>query len=397
VGTVHVRRRRAPLPRDFWLLFAALLANRLGAFVLPYLALYLTIDRGFSPAAAGSLVASYGAGAIVASLLGGRLADGWGRKRTMVLSFTGSASCALTLAVADRPTTVVAAVAGIGVLGEMFRPAALAAVADVVPPDERTRAYGHLYWATNLGFAAAMVLGGFVATRSFTTAFLLDATTSLVAAVLVAGWLAETRPSRTTNRADRPGRLLPRDPVLLVFVALAFAFFWVYNQAAVTLPLALRAEGLPLERYGLVMAVNGITVVLLQVPVTRVVERMPRRVALAVGAATMGGGFGVYAVVGSLWAMMLAVVVWTLGEIVYSVTAPTVLADLAPDDMRGRYQGLFAASLTAASVAGPLGGGLLLQVGGPDTVWLVCAVTGAVTALGYLTLRTERPHSRATR
>ncbi|HZN20723.1 MAG TPA: MFS transporter [Micromonosporaceae bacterium] len=390
-------RTPARLPRSFWLLFAAMLANRLGSFVVPYLALYLTTDHGFSASTAGALLAGYGAGAVVASLLGGRLADGWGRRRTIVLSYLGSGGCAVVLALFPHPVVIVAATIGIGVLGEMFRPAALAAVADIVPAEDRTRAYGLLYWATNLGWATAMVLGGVVAQRGFTVAFLVDAATSLAAATVMGLWFRDAwrRPADASAGSARSG-IVPRDPTLVAFVALAFVFFWIYSQALVTLPLALHEEGLSFSRYGLVMAVNGVTVVLLQGVVTRVVQKLPARSALAAGALLMGVGFGLYAFVSNVWQAGLAVLVWTVGEIVYSVVAPATLAGLAPAHMRGRYQGLFSASLTAATVVGPLGGGLLLQLGGSGTVWFVCVGAGLVTAVGYLALRVEpRPSAVA--
>ncbi len=242
-----------------------------------------------------------------------------------------------------------------------------------------------------------MVFGGLLVEHSFALAFLIDAATSVVAAALVAGWLPETRqPAAISGQARSRSGLVPGDPTLLAFVGLAFVFFWIYNQAAVALPLALHEEGLSFGRYGLVMAVNGIAVVLLQSPVTHLVGRVPRRAALALGALTTGSGFGLFAFASSIPRAALAVLVWTVGEIVYSVTAPAALADMAPAHRRGRYQGLFSASLAAASVLGPLGGGLVMQLGGRDLVWLVCAGAGAVTAAGYLALPVGAPASSPT-
>jgi predicted MFS family arabinose efflux permease len=61
-----------------------MLVNRAGSFVVPFLAIYLTQARGFSAAQAGIVAAVYGAGAAVASPLGGFLADHAGRRATLI-------------------------------------------------------------------------------------------------------------------------------------------------------------------------------------------------------------------------------------------------------------------------------------------------------------------------
>ena len=72
------------LPRPFWVLFAGTLVNRVGGFVLIFLAIYLTEERGLNPAQAGAVVAAYGIGAIGAGPIGGALSDRIGRRPTLV-------------------------------------------------------------------------------------------------------------------------------------------------------------------------------------------------------------------------------------------------------------------------------------------------------------------------
>src|SRR4029078_4198651 len=86
-------RARAPeraaaggLPRTFWILCAGIFVNRAGAFVVPFLSVYLTQARGYPAATAGFVAALYGAAARSASLIGGYLADHVGRRRTMLLA-----------------------------------------------------------------------------------------------------------------------------------------------------------------------------------------------------------------------------------------------------------------------------------------------------------------------
>src|SRR5262245_38404319 len=89
----HGRSLPGGLPRTFWLLCAGMFVNRCGSFVLPFLSIYLTRSRGVSVATAGVVASLYGAGAMLASVAGGTLADHLGRRATMMASLAlGGAS-----------------------------------------------------------------------------------------------------------------------------------------------------------------------------------------------------------------------------------------------------------------------------------------------------------------
>src|SRR4051812_22215057 len=88
-GVRSLRELVAGLPRIYWFLWTGLLVNRMGGFVYPFLMLYLTGSRGLTVAQAGRIVALYGAGSFAAALVGGRLADRIGRRRTMLFSLFG--------------------------------------------------------------------------------------------------------------------------------------------------------------------------------------------------------------------------------------------------------------------------------------------------------------------
>ena len=156
----------AELPRVYWTIWLGTLVNKLGSVVVPFLALYLTQERLLSKALAGLLISLYGVGAILAGLTGGMLADRYGRRVTLLLSLFGGALATLGIGFARQLSILALFTFLVGWLGEMYRPAVAALIADVVPPEKRTRAYGLLYWVINLGFAVAMMVGGLAATKS---------------------------------------------------------------------------------------------------------------------------------------------------------------------------------------------------------------------------------------
>jgi MFS family permease len=388
------------LPARFWYLAGGMLVNRLGTFVLPYLAIYLTAVRGFGIGSAGVMLSAYGAGAIVSSLGGGVLADRWGRLPTMVTGLAMTAGLTALLAVATTIGAIAIIVVALGVTSDLYRPAANAVIADLVPESDRVHAYGVLYWAANLGFSASAMLGGLIASHSFTALFLIDALTSAGAATVLSAGLRGYR-RRDGSTGTPPGHAASgvsavlRDPVFLGLVALCLVFMIVYFQSAVALPVTMIHAGVSRARYGLIIAANGVTVLALQPPLTWLLRRVPPGAAMALASLLLGVGLGMLAWVHTFVLFMVAVVVWTVGEIGFSVSGPALVSRLAPDHLQGRYQGVFGMSAGVGAFVGPAAGGAVLAISGSRSLWLICLGLGAGMAVGHLALR--RGYLRGTR
>jgi len=406
------------LARPFWVLWGGTLINRIGYLVEPFLAFYLTGVRGLSLATTGAVLAMSGAGSIVSQLASGALSDRIGRRSVLTLGMLANAAALIGLGYSRSLPAIFTATLIFGATIDMYRPASAALVADLVQPADRPRAYGLLFWAVNLGFSVAMVLGGALARSGFMWLFWADAGTCAVVGVISWRWLPRDRPAgvpRAAPRAGGPqagaarmpagrggrgrgllgrlaGRLTSRrrgllgDPLMIAYLALSLCYCFVYLQAYTTLPLAMHLQGLSPQEYGLAMAVNGIVIVALQPLVSGWLGRHDHCAVLAVGFVIVGLGFGLTALAGSVEAYAATVVVWTLGEIVTAGLGAAIVADLAPASMRGRYSGAYGAVWSAAYLLGPLGGTRLLALGA-GVLWLCCGLLAAAAAAGLLVLR----------
>lgn len=399
LAAARLQRLTAGLPRTYWVLWSGTLLNRLGTFVVPFLTLYLTAERGLPLSRAAFIVSVYGGGAFLANLVGGLLADHVGRRATMAAGLMLGAVTMAGLAFA-RPFALIAVVAGLlGFFTDLYRPAVSAAVADLVAPAHRVRAYGLMYWAINLGAAIAPVLAGFLAGRAYVLLFLLDALTMLVYGCIILAFVPETKPPAAAEAAADTGpglgrrlAVLVQEPYLLAFAVLAFLFSCVFFQCIVTLPIDMQAHGLTEADYGLVIAANGTLIVLLSIPVSHWVERFARLRVLAVASLLLGVGFGLTGLVETVPLYAATVIVWTMGELLMAPVAPSVVADLAPEHLRGRYQGLYGAAWGLASLVGPALGGYVFEHAGPGILWAGCFAVGLALVAGYLAL--DRPLHR---
>lgn len=388
------------MPRVFWYLWAGTLLNRLGSFVLPFLALFLTTQRSLSPGEAALAVSLYGAGGFAASFAGGFFADHLGRRATLVTSMFAGAAAMVAVPFMPNRLTLGLTVTMLGFFGELYRPAVAAAVADLLPDDLRARAYALLYWATNIGAALAPVLAGLLAARSYTALFLVDGVTMASYGLIVLARVPETRPARTPagdaprGSSDAPPgwRTALTDPALLALSALVFVLAALFFQGFTTLPLSMRSDGLSEAQYGLAIAANGGLIVLLSLPVARWVERLPPTFVLAAAAVLIGVGFGLTGAADTLPLYVASIVIWTLGEIVMAPVAPALVSRLAPEQLRGVYQGIYHGAWGLALLVGPAAGGLVFERLGEATLWNGCLAAGLIAAAGFaaLRLRTRR-------
>ncbi|MEU0176084.1 MFS transporter [Streptomyces massasporeus] len=386
-----VRETVSGLPREFWWLWTSTLVNRLGAFVATFMALYLTLDRGYSATYAGLVAALHGLGGVVSSLGGGVMTDRLGRRPTLLIAQSSTAATVALLGFVRDPVAIAGVAFLVGMASNASRPAVQAMMADIVRPEDRIRAFSLNYWAINLGFAVSSMAAGFIAEVSYRAGFLIEAGMTMVCAVLVFLRLPESKPTATvTDAAPRDDsvslRTVLRDGPFMSVVGLSFLVALIFQQGAVGLPVAMGEAGFTPAEYGMAIAVNGVLIVVLQIPVTRFIEhRDPRRL-LVVSSVLAGYGFALTAFAGSLGVIALTVCVWTLAEIVNAPTQTSLVVRLSPVHGRGRYQGMYTMSWSVAALVAPLLSGFVIDRFGAEWLWGSCAVVGTVAGVGYAVL-----------
>jgi len=378
-----VQQRVGGLPRPFWWLWLGTLINRAGTFINPFFMLYLTGPRHITVATAGTVLTVLGVGSMLSQPIGGVLTDRYGRRATLAASLTATAAMLLCLSMARSLWAIVAAVFVLGLFADMYRPASMAAVADLVDEDRRQRAYALQFWAINLGFSIASIAAGVLVRHGYGLLFVLDAATTFAFGMVALRFVPETRPESDgpQARAADPLRLLRSDRLLLVATLLILVYAVLYIQAGVTLPLAIKDAGLSAGIYGFVIAINGVVIVIGQPLSLSLLERWPRRRTLPIGIALVGAGFAATGLCHRPWQFGLTVVVWSIGEIATAGSFQALIAALAPEHMRGRYAGAVGLAWGASGMLGPLLGASAYSLS-PAMLWIGCLIAGVVAALG---------------
>ena len=352
-------------------LLVARVVNRLGAFTLPFLMVVLTTEFDASIGTAGLVLTVFGLATIPSRLAGGRLSDRIGPRRTIVLGLTGCAAGQIWLAVATGVGSAIAAVCLLGLVFEVYEPPSQALVAELVPAEDRSSAYGLFGAALAVAGVGAGLLAALLAGAGLRWLFVADAVTCLLCALLVA-----IRLPAGHRRQAGEGTGGWRDRRLLVMLAAGTVFATVYLQLMTALPLTLQARGLPLSGFGLIVAVSALTMIVAQ----RIVRIRDNFRAMTIGYAVLATGLLLTAPAGSLPALLAATVVWSTGDLILLGRTQSIVAGLAPPGARGRYLATYGTSWGIAAALGPLAGTQLLAHTGPTTLWLTCAASTAALA-----------------
>ncbi|HKG92785.1 MAG TPA: MFS transporter [Gemmatimonadaceae bacterium] len=363
-----------------WALLIGTFVNRFGSFVIAFLVLYVA-QRGYSATQAGAALSLYGIGSILAALAGGHVADHFGRRNAIAASMFASAAVMLLLSRAESLPAILALSGLAGFAAELYRPASSALVADLTPAGERVTAFALYRLAVNAGTSIGPAVAGLLAQRSFTWLFVGDAITSVAYGVVALSAFPGGRPAaHEVSGTARAVRTMLADRAFARVIAASLAIALIFQQAYSTLPLHLRAAGYTPSVYGLLMGLNGALIITLELAVISYTRRLPTRPVLAAGLLLAGAGFGLVGVAHGLPLLALAIVVWTFGEMTFAPVSAAHVADLAPADMRARYQGVYSFTFAFGLAAAPLLGTALYSLS-PNAVWFACLALGAAGAI----------------
>jgi len=359
------------LPKEIWVLCGTTLINRMGSMALPFLVVYLTNSQEYSAAQAGFVFSVYGIAALVAAPFSGRFSDAIGPLRLMKLSLWLSGIVLILYPLAQSFLFVIIATICWSVITEAFRPAALSIISDVVRPDQRKIAFSTNRFASNLGLSIGPAVGGFLLLYSYPLIFWADGATTLIAALVLTLKMVHDPKHKRITDIDRDTRtFVLRDRRLLLFAIFVFPAIMTIFQIFSTLPyICVHELGLASSVFGLLFTVNTVLIILLEVPLNIAVSHWPHRHSMALGGLLIGTGFGGMIFATGFWSVVITVVIWTFGEMILLPASSAYVADIAPNEKRGAYMGIYQMTGNAALAFSGWFGMKLLEEFSSSVLW----------------------------
>jgi MFS family permease len=392
------------LPRSVWLIELGGVVNAFGnGFVYPFLFIYLHNVRGFALGISGLIVATNAGVALVAGTSGGAAADRFGPKRTLAASLAVLAAGFALFPLVRQPWHGFALAALIGLGNGVFWPSYHTLLAAITPEQRRHAGFALQRVSTNLGFGIGGALAGLIASTSsagtFTALFLIDAATYVAFLALLAfvpsGRARQARPDEPMGY-----RSALRNRVFLALLGLNVVFVTAGYAQLETLPVFAKNQAHVTERaIGLVFFVNSLVIVLAQLPVTKLVEgrrRMPMLTLMtgfwaAAWLLVFGAGLWLSALAAGA-VIVVAGGVFAIGECLQGPTQQALIAQLAPDHLRGRYMALSTNSWSIGWIVGPAAGAFVLQKE-PLALWPAAAALCLAAGAAGLLLERRLPES----
>jgi len=391
----RVRSTYQEFPPRFWILVVATFIDRIGGtLIYPFFALYITEKFNVGMTEAGILVAIFSVSAFVGSMLGGALADKFGRRAMVLFGLVFSALSSISMGLVDDLSAFYLLAVFVGLLSNIGGPARQAMVADLLPKEKHSEGFGINRVAGNLAWILGPTIGGLLAARSYMLLFVLDAVTSLITAVIVFKLIQETKPEASPGETQETilqtfvgYRVVLADRLYMLFLLVSMLMLIVYQQMYNTLSVYLRdSHGVTPQAYGMLLSLDAGVVVLFQFWIARKIRPYAPMLMMMVGTLFYLVGFTMYGFVASYALFVVAILLITIGEMIVMPVGQALVARLAPVDMRGRYMAIFGLSWTIPSAVGPWAAGLVLDNYDPNWVWYAAGIISAVAAAGFYIL-----------
>lgn len=388
------------LPKEIYILFLGKMINCIGAFVHPLLALILTQKIGLSPSEAGIFITFAAAFQAPCIILGGKLSDTYGRKKTLVL-FQSIAAILFIICGFIKPSHFLTfLIIAAGCFSSIAQPSYDSMVGDITNKDNRQASFSLIYMGLNLGFAIGPLVGGLLYKNFLPLVFIGDGITTIISVILIFVFIKETykNPKIETdqnvlkdttlledNETGSVFKVFLRRPILIYYSLILLTFQFAYSQWGFAVPLQLSSlfgDGLGAKYFGILASCNAIIVVLFTPIATKITRKMKIISAIAIGGLFYALAFGSCGfITSSLWPFFFIIFIITIGEIVISINSSTFITNMTPASHRGRVNSILPLIYGTGGAIGPTIMGVMIDNLGLKIAWLF---VGIVVLIGSI-------------
>ena len=379
-------------PGTFKVLVLATFIDRMGFFLMfPFFALYMTAHFSVGMIEVGILFSIFSAGNVIGGIMGGALADKYGRRIMILIGLIASGVSSIFMGIVNDLNIFYILAAFMGLIGNFGGPARQAMVADLLPPEKQSEGFGILRVAVNLSATVGPILGGFIATQSYLFLFIADAVSSLITGIIVYFVIPETKPERKEGEVEETVmksvigyKEVLKDWRYMLFLSVSAITVIVYMQMNATLSVFLRdVHGFPTQYFGVLLSMNALMVVVFQLWITKKLSKYSPMKMMAVGTLFYMVGFSMYGFVSESYLFFIAMALITIGEMIEMPIGQTTAAFFAPEDKRGRYMAMFGFHWAIPNLFGILLAGLIIESIGPNWVWYFAGILSLIAAIGF--------------
>lgn len=378
------------LSREAWMLSIVMLINRSGSMVLPFLGVYMTDHLKFSLENAGIVLSFYGIGSVLGSWLGGFLTDKFGEYYIQSWSLFLSAPIFIIMPFFSSVDMMALLIFLQSAISDTFRPANSVAITKYARPENLTKAFSLNRMAINLGFSIGPALGGILSGISYNFLFIVNGIGAVTAGIIYVIFFRrrnkifrekkKLEPTKTIEKTVTKSPYKDYPFLLYSFLCAVFAvcFFQFFN----TIPLFYKdVAKLDQSTIGFILGYSGFIIVLLEMPLVSLAERVLKiPQILSIGIIMSGVSYLLLLFGSNIPLLLLSMSILSIAEIWVLPFMSTVTALRAERGNKGAYMGLNGIAFSFSFIFTPFLGTYVVSHFGFDSLWIGSFAILMVTA-----------------
>lgn len=378
------------LSREAWMLSIVMLINRSGSMVLPFLGVYMTDHLKFSLENTGIVLSFYGIGSVLGSWLGGFLTDKFGEYYIQSWSLFLSAPIFIIMPFFSSVEMMALLIFLQSTISDTFRPANSVAITKYARPENLTKAFSLNRMAVNLGFSIGPALGGILSGISYNFLFIVNGIGAVTAGIIYVIFFRrrnkifrEKKKLEPTKPIEKTVTKSPyKDYPFLLYSFLCAVFAVCFFQFFNTIPLFYKdVAKLDQSTIGFILGYSGFIIVLLEMPLVSLAERVLKiPQILSIGIIMSGVSYLLLLFGSNIPLLLLSMSILSIAEIWVLPFMSTVTALRAERGNKGAYMGLNGIAFSFSFIFTPFLGTYVLSHFGFDSLWIGSFAILMVTA-----------------
>jgi len=380
------------LSRSIYVIFFARMVTNMGAFIWPMLTFIMSGKMGFSNSTIGIISAATGLLFLPASIIGGKLADKFDKKKIIIIFDTISTIFFISCAFMEPGIPMLVMFTLAGLFATMEWPAFDALFIEASKPDEREKVFSLTYLGMNLGLVFGAAIGGFLYQDHLSLAFVLDGITTISSTILIVLFVKTVKvedmkedevneyESEEEDHVSTFKVLWDRKPVLTMIVVFIFAAF-IYEQWSFSLPLYMEhifGDGSGAKIYGALVSFNGFVVIIFTPILTAVLTRFKELPKVVIGIGLYSLSFLMIRNEPVQYIFFLMIFFFTIGEIVNTIGSSPYMSRRIPASHRGRVSSYMGIGYMLGGMGGRLIAGFLNDYVGYNFTFSIVGGVGIV-------------------
>lgn len=374
------------LPKSVWEILSTHFVATVLSGTLYFLSYYFVHILKYDIQTATFFISCYGLGSIAGGLIGGKLTDVYSPRLVSIISLLLEGLAFFCFLKTGTKPLLIANMILFGVASYSFSTANYIWALNSCEKNEtqKLKAINILTVISNLGLGFAAIFLGILKVINFETLFICY---GLIFFILAGYLFLSTTDSKNKGIIKRQKKIdvkhAPNEMFIYLMLFSLFLIGMIISQMNSTYSLYIHANfpTYGLGGFSILFLINTFLVVTMQAPIGSLLSGQDNIKFVGFGSFLVGLGMMILSFATFFSEVVLAIIIYTIGEIIFFSLSLLVCYENSPPEKRGQWTGIYRMTFAVSRVIGPAAGGLIYYHYGPRVLWFFCFILGTATFL----------------